>query len=110
MASVIIIPTPCDAGAAPFDQRMVLDGVPFGLRFQWSSRGQVWQLSLFEDGGAQVLGCVAIRNGVPLLQAYRNLAGLPRGEFIALASTFPEIDAYRGDLGGRVVLHYAEAG
>lgn len=106
---VTIIPTQTDEGAAPFDQRMVLTGKPYNLRFQWSNRGAVWKLSIFDDGGALLLGGLSIVNGMPLLLPYHANAELPPGEFIALASTKSDVNAFRQDLGSRVLLYYVEA-
>ena len=106
--ATFVIPTTTDQFAAPFDERVTLSGKPYTLRFQWSNRGQVWKLAIFDDGGALQLGGISIVNGWPLLLAYHSNATLPPGEFIALASTMPELDAQRGDLGSRVVLYYVE--
>lgn len=106
---VLIIPTNTTNAAVPFDERIVLSGKPYTLRFQWSNRGQAWFLSIFDDGGTLLVGSIPIRNGAPLLQPYQADANLPPGVMMALAETLPDLDAQRGDLGSRVVLYYVEA-
>lgn len=107
--TVASIPTDTSQQAQPFDVRIVLTGKPYNLRFQWSTRGQYWLLSLYDDGGALLAGSLPIRNGCLLTLPYRADAALPPGQFLPLASTFPDIDAQTGDLGSRVVLYYVEA-
>lgn len=106
---VSIIPTQTTEGGEPFDQRIVLTGKPYQMRFQWSNRGAVWKLSLFNEAGELLLGGLSIVNGIPLLAPYRSNPNIPAGELIALASTKAEQDAFRGDLGSRVLLYYVEA-
>ena len=108
--AMLVIPAAKTTDGAPFDQRCDLDGAPYGLRFQFSERGQTWMMSIFDDTGVQVLGAQPILNNMPILQAFRNLPGLPPGEFFAVASTLPDLNAQKADFGSRVVLYYVEAG
>jgi len=108
MAVTYAIPTTTNASAAPFDTRILLSAGPYTLRFQYSIRGQVWKLSIFDDGGALLLGGVSLVNSFPLLLPYHSDASLPPGELVAIANTLPDVNAMGGDLGSRVVLYYVE--
>lgn len=109
MVNCTIIPTTTDDAAAPFDQRMIFTGVPFNLRFQWSARGQVWLLSFYTDAGDLLVASIPIVNNTLLTLPYKSDPRMPAGQFLALASTLPDLNAQRGDLGSRVVLVYVEA-
>jgi hypothetical protein len=108
MAVTYAISTTTDASGQPFDQRILLSAVPYTLRFQYSIRGQVWKLSIFNDGGELLLGGISIVNGFPLLLPYHSNAEIPVGELVAIANTLPDVNAQGGDLGSRVVLYYVE--
>jgi hypothetical protein len=104
-----VLPIQSNADAEPFDMRVVLDGRPFGLRFQWNERAACWHLSIAADDGEVLLRGIAIRNNCPLLRAARSEPRLPGGDIFAMADTEPGRDAERGELGQRVVLTYIEA-
>ena len=102
------IPTVTNGSSAPFDERIILSGKPYNLRFQWSNRGQVCKLNIYDDGGSLLLAGISLVNNFPLLLAYHSNPDLPPGELICHAKTQPELNAQRGDLGSRVVLYYQE--
>lgn len=104
-----ILNVPIKSGAASWTQRMTLDGVAYILDFAWNGREGAWYLGVLDIGGNPlVLGRKLVTNR-PILRAFRFVAGLPAGDFVAadLSASIP----YAGfdDLGKSVKLLYFEA-
>lgn len=104
-----VIPVSPTPDALPFDQRTVLDGRPYILRFQWNERAACWYLTIAQDDGTPLLRGLAVRNNVPLLRPYRHDTRLPGGDIVAQTEVEPGRDAQREELGARVVLLYIDA-
>ena len=59
---IIRIPTSTDATLSDYDQRVVLDGQEYGLRFRYNERSGYWYLDLTDaDGVALVSGRKLVR-------------------------------------------------
>ena len=69
-----------------FVEKVVLDGVPYQLRFWWNSTGEYWTLQMLNNSGTILLSGIKIVLGIELISAFVWM-GLPPGELWAIDST-----------------------
>lgn len=102
-----------DAVNAFSSQATTLDGVVYGLRFQYNQREDVYYMSIYDVTlGTDILSGIKLVSNFLLVQRYNGgvITGLPPGDFMALSSTADDSDATLGELGllQRVTLYYLD--
>jgi len=97
-----------DADGAPFQLLTELDGVSIYMQFRWNDRDQSWILSLSSESGELLVGCIRLVNNWDLLASHRSDPRIPPGSLFAWAQTDSDVDAGKGELGGRVGVYYLE--
>lgn len=70
--------------ASFYDQRVVWDGVNYTLSMMWNGRVGAWYMSLYDSNGDAILLSRKVVTGMPLLDRFRFVAGLPAGDVFAL--------------------------
>lgn len=95
-------------GSGRYTQTVVLDGQPFFMKLQFSTRSNAWTLDLHDQSDAPITGCV----GRKLVANYFVLRSVdprrPPGELI-VASAETDDDPTLRTLGGAQVLQYMDA-
>lgn len=102
-----LIPTTSDPY---YSQRVRMSGVDYLLRFRWNSRQELWRLDMLTDEEEPLVLGFALVCGVPLLEYYRHINGVPPGELMAVSSVADISPAGLNELGEgkRVELYYLE--
>lgn len=89
-----------------FTQSVDLDGVSFLLSFEWNDRDSTWSLNVANSEAVPLVSGVGLRVGLPLLNQYRGVAGLPAGALEVIDTSGADLDPGFADLGDRVQLAY----
>jgi hypothetical protein len=71
---------------AAFIEKVVLDGVPYQLRFRWNTVGEYWTLQISSIAGTIILAGIKIVLNYELIRDFRWLGG-PPGELYAIDTT-----------------------
>ena len=104
MTTAVEIPLPSDPPPY-FDQRAVLGGVEFLLRFSWAGRCERWTLGLYDANEQPISTGWVLVTGLPFTYRIRDERA-PRGE-IMLVGRVPNTLESLGD--GSCSLMYVEA-
>lgn len=89
-----------------FTQTVELDGVSFTFAFEWNDRNEQWSFSLYDAAGVGLVYGVSLVVGIPLLNRFPNVPGLPAGGLEAIDTSDLSADPGFEDLGSRVQLMY----
>ena len=103
---------PSFAGSYPrWEYVVALDGINYGVRFNYNFREDSWYIDLFDADGNSVLAGIKLVVGYRLLASRRYLPGLPPGELIVVDTEMDPTTARISEksLGARYVLVYATA-
>jgi hypothetical protein len=65
--------------------RVRLDDRDYTLEFLYSTRGENWSLSIYDEENEPVVLGLKLFTGVPLLAAYKRDERVPRGELFLVA-------------------------
>lgn len=98
---------PIDPAAGRQTLTCLLDGIDLTLDVRWNERAGAWTITFSDDQGV-ILAARRVAIGVAML-ARESSPRLPPGELMPVASTSPEVEPGRDDLGGRVQLVYLSA-
>ena len=97
---------PLDNITPRFTQTAELDGVTFTFAFEWNDRNEQWSFTLYDTNGVALVCGVSVVVGIPLLNRFRTLPGLPAGMLEAIDTSDLSTDPGFDDLGDRVQLAY----
>lgn len=101
--------------SAPFFyQTTSLDGVSYGLRFQYNQREACYYLSIVDTAlGQDIISGVKLVTGYYLIRRYAggDIVGLPPGELLIIPNSTSDIPADVGQLGigNAFTLYYLDA-
>lgn len=85
----------------------LLDGIDLTFDVRWNERANAWTITFSDDRGV-IVASRRVAIGVAML-ARESSPRLPPGDLLPVASTSPEVEAGRDDLGARVQLVYLSA-
>lgn len=85
-----------------------LDGRTYNFEFAWNGRGEFWSLIIRNDVQQELVAGIPLRVNSDLLGRFVR-DDLPPGVLTLFDTSGAELEAAKGDLGGRCVLLYQEA-
>lgn len=89
-----------------FVEKVVLDGIPYQLRFWWNTTGEYWTMQMLNLSGTVLLSGIKIVLGIELISSFAWM-GLPPGELYAVDTTGELDQIGEDDLSdGAVFLRY----
>jgi len=98
-----IIPARQDFPA--YEERVVIDGTPYRLRFRWNSREESWAFDILTTAGVVLRAGIKVQVDWALLKRSHR-GDLPDGDILSIdtsgAGSPPGVD----ELGDRVILVY----
>jgi hypothetical protein len=105
---IVVIPTVTDQPYYSF--RVRLEGRDFGFSVQYSTRQDLYYLSIADSSGTPLVTGLKLVTNWPLLEYYQADPRLPQGELFAMSTTTNTSPAHFGELGAgkRVELTYFE--
>lgn len=104
--ATLVLPTRTDD--AIYRMKVDLEGETYTLDFQFNSREGAWYFDLLDDDEVVIRSGIKVVTGFPLLRLIHD-SRRPAGEMLAEDSSGTDAEAGLKDLGGDVLLVYAEA-
>jgi len=90
-----------------YNFQITLDGVIYGLSFNWSRRAGLWTMDIADEIGTPMLMGIRLFQGFPLISRFFK-PGLPPREFFCIDTANQGKDPGEDDLGARVLLIYGD--
>ena len=104
-----LLTIPIDNENAAYDFQVDLDGVTYTLDFKFNGRSNLWQMSILDaEGDNLIIGAVPVLTNAVLNYPYLATPGTPPGTFIAIDETGQEQNANRDNFGTDIKLFYEE--
>jgi len=107
--AILTISALSETETAPFSQQVELDGVLYGMLFQYNARDSRWFLDLSDESDALVVGSIPLVFNWPLLRKYQANPAVPQGMMMLITTDDPDQPAGNSDLGQRATIIYVEA-
>lgn len=103
----LIIPT--NSNYASTQYIIDIEGVIYGLRYDYNNRMQTWIIQIKDSQGNILIGGVPIQHGWDLFLQYKGISTIPQGSFVPLDESGQARNPQRDDLGNDVILFYEES-
>lgn len=87
-----------------FTEEIILDNIPYKFNFKWNTRGDYWQLGIYDRTEVLLISVKVVLN-FELLSLYRHFGG-PQGELYTIAMVDGLSRIERESIGDTVELIY----
>lgn len=103
--AILTIPTRTDL--ANYRQTVELDGLVYGMAFEFNDRDGHWYFDLEDEAGVVLRHGIKVVTNFPLLRQDAQRAR-PPGDIMAIDPSDADLDAGLRDLGASILLTYIE--